>query len=150
MQRKRLRCIAFSTILALSLASVIARAERALSWGLSDLDPTSPSSGVRRGLRQLDPTDPNSDMGKDLHAKIKLCNNTGTTISYTMDDNLRNIVSGSCTTWTVTGKGWLRFDREFRSGYQGKTYRLNDGTYDFVSVTWPGPYGDSLSDTHRL
>ncbi len=93
----------------------------------------------KEDLSDIDPTNPNGSMGRDLHAKIRLCNKTNGTVHYAMGTSKASLKRGHCVSWTIRGQGSIGFDREFRRGYQGKTYRLNDGTYNFINANWPVP-----------
>lgn len=105
-------------------------------WGLSDLDPTNKNSGIRQTGRDIDPTNPNGRLGRDLHAKFSVCNKTNGKVSYAVGNRSSSLNKGQCHNWTTTGQALINFDRGFASGYQGKSYTLNDGKYYFTNVNW--------------
>lgn len=107
---------------------------QAYSWGLSDLDPTNKNSAIRKQAKDLDPTNPNGSMGKDLHAKINVCNETQGTISYNVSGTEAGIQSGYCDDWTTQGQAVVSFAYMYGSG-RPKRYTVNDGNYAFRQST---------------
>ena len=91
---------------------------------------------VRKAGRRINPIDPNSYVGRDLHAKFKICNRTNTTVYYSLLARSDSLRPGRCVKWTTKGQAVISFDRSFLRGYQRKTYSLNDGNYSFRNVRW--------------
>jgi hypothetical protein len=84
-------------------------ANQAFSLGLSDFDPTNKNSEIRKRGRDMDPTNPNGSMGKDLHAKVNICNETQGVISYNVSGKDASIQSGYCDKWTTSGQAVVSF-----------------------------------------
>ena len=124
--------IKVSVILVCSIGSI----NQAMSWGLSDLDPTNKNSALRKGAKNIDPTNPNGNMGKDLHAKIKICNNARTTVNYKIGSNRSSLRHNYCESWQFAGQANISFDDGQATT---KKYLLNDGKYTFSSFILGSP-----------
>ena len=120
----------------ISFGSIINFQQPAEAGFFKKLDPFNKNSDIRKLGRDIDPTNPNGYVGSDLHAKFKLCNKTTNNISYSVGASRDIISPNSCVKWTTKGQAPLSFDRAFISGYQRKTYTLNDGEYFFENVRW--------------
>ncbi len=122
--------------ISIAFGSIINFQQPAEAGFFKDLDPTNKNSIIRKTGRRIDPTNPNGYVGRDLHAKFKLCNKTNTTVLYSIVAKSASLRPGACVNWTTTGQAALSFDRAFAPGYQRKTYTLNDGEYLFKKVRW--------------
>ncbi|MGB3641029.1 MAG: hypothetical protein WBA39_26140 [Rivularia sp. (in: cyanobacteria)] len=120
----------------ISFGSIINFQQPAEAGFFKDLDPTNKNSIIRKTGRRIDPTNPNGYVGRDLHAKFKLCNNTSATVRYSLGSRRAALSPKSCVKWTTTGQTPLSFDKASRRGYQRQTYNLNDGQYFFQEVRW--------------
>ncbi len=109
---------------------------QAISWGLSDLDPTNKNSALRKGVKDIDPTNPNGSMGKDLHARVTICNDTNGNVYYTLGGRQYTLARGQCNRGNFRGQPLITFDKSFVNGSQWHSYTLNDGTYSFVFANW--------------
>ena len=128
---KFLKILARTTPPSLALVATFAAPANADYW-------TRLRDKIRDEAAKVDPTNQN---GK-FYAKFKICNETKHTMPYrvnTKSDSLqpRTRRFTDCTNWTTTGKAILKFDSLYKSGYQGHTYSLNDGKYEFIGpVDW--------------
>ena len=65
-------------------------------------------------------------IGGSVTKKFKICNETGNTISYSVDGNSSTLRDNYCENWTAP-VGKVSFDWSYRSGYQGESYTLTHG-----------------------
>ena len=120
----------------IAFGSIINFQQPAEAGFFKDLDPFNKNSAIRKGGRRIDPTNPNGYVGRDLHAKFKLCNKTSSTVRYSIVAKSASLRPGACVKWTTTGQAPLSFDKSFVRGNQRQTYTLNDGEYFFENVMW--------------
>ncbi len=120
----------------IAFGSIINFVQPAEAGVFKKLDPFNKNSEIRKIGRDIDPTNPNGYVGSDLHAKFRICNQTNTTVLYSIVAKSASLRPGACVNWTTTGQAALTFDRAFIPGYQRQTYTLNDGEYSFETVRW--------------